>query len=357
MCFHAFLPESDQPMPVVVQIDARAKGAYYGKYFDFVSKNEVPSVKRHETWNARRSGYARIGIFTSGVKPLVATDKRPVGVADIMGFDVNSPEMPKHFCETVDMVNANGTYAQPPLQFMKRVVDWIYSQPKVFDASKIFLKGFSMSAGYGGKAFRCLSQKIAGAWTGGVPSVMEDEDCDKVRNEGHWPCFREERPVVYCRGHYHGDFKKKKNGVEQVRKNWDKSIECAAKEGIKATYFDFPGGAHYQLHNSEFWLQSCFGIGTFCNSDCEGKFLECMKKEMLSHDGKLLKTFEQFPKCMAEMDGSVGCKGCAATLKMLSQSEKPLHAYGAERFGESYPLGAPNPKPKTSICNAIKVWP
>merc|ERR1712110_1397520 len=32
MCFHAFLPESDQPMPVVVQIDARANGAKFGKY-------------------------------------------------------------------------------------------------------------------------------------------------------------------------------------------------------------------------------------------------------------------------------------------------------------------------------------
>ena len=73
------------------------------------------------------------------------------GDNDIMGLDINSPDMPKDGCETVNMVNVNGTYAQPALQFMKRVVDWIYTQPKMFDASKIFLKGFSMSGPYGGK--------------------------------------------------------------------------------------------------------------------------------------------------------------------------------------------------------------
>ena len=65
-----FLPVTDQPMPVVVQIDARAHGTKYGKYFNFVEPNYSPSVDRHETWNARRAGYARLGIFTSGVKPL-----------------------------------------------------------------------------------------------------------------------------------------------------------------------------------------------------------------------------------------------------------------------------------------------
>ena len=58
--------------------------------------------------------------------------------------------MPTNFCEAVDRVNGDGEYASPALQHMKVIVDWIYSKPDLFDASKIFVEGFSMNGLFGG---------------------------------------------------------------------------------------------------------------------------------------------------------------------------------------------------------------
>ena len=58
--------------------------------------------------------------------------------------------VPTNFCESVDRVNSEGEYASPALQYMKVIIDWIYSRPDLFDAANIFLEGFSMNGEFGG---------------------------------------------------------------------------------------------------------------------------------------------------------------------------------------------------------------
>ena len=63
-------------------------------------------------------------------------------------------------------------------------------------------------------------------------------------------------------------FKGRKNGKAPAIKD----LECAAKEGIKKTHFDFNEGKHVAVANKMYWMASCFGIGTPCSSECEGIF-------------------------------------------------------------------------------------
>ena len=59
---------------------------------------------------------------------------------------------------------------------------------------------------FSGKALPCLSQKLAGGWVGGGDAPGENEECTKEDriNKG-WPCYTEERPIVYCSGKYWND--------------------------------------------------------------------------------------------------------------------------------------------------------
>ena len=55
---------------------------------------------------------------------------------------------------------------------------------------------------FSGKALRCLSQKLAGGWLG----MGEYGECTKEdRINNGWPCYTEERPIVYCSGRYWND--------------------------------------------------------------------------------------------------------------------------------------------------------
>ena len=65
MCFHALLPESQTPMPVILQIDCRAKGRTKFGSLNFKKPND-----KLDTWNAKRSGYARLGISNCGVRQM-----------------------------------------------------------------------------------------------------------------------------------------------------------------------------------------------------------------------------------------------------------------------------------------------
>ena len=58
---------------------------------------------------------------------------------------------------------------------------------------------------------RCFSQKLAGGWTGGGPGLGKSGKCTKEdRINDDWPCYTEQRPVVYCSGKYWDDYKYKK---------------------------------------------------------------------------------------------------------------------------------------------------
>lgn len=57
------------------------------------------------------------------------------------------------------------------------------------------------------KAFECFNQKLAGGWvmdfqTGGFPT---NETCEYTSLKKGFPCFVEERPVVYCEAKYVND--------------------------------------------------------------------------------------------------------------------------------------------------------
>ena len=56
-----------------------------------------------------------------------------------------------------------------------------------------------------GKAFSCFNQKIAGAWVGGGTGFPTNETCEATSLARGFPCYVEERPVVYCTGKYYND--------------------------------------------------------------------------------------------------------------------------------------------------------
>ena len=58
------------------------------------------------------------------------------------------------------MLNDDGSYALPKYQYVKRVIDWVISQPNLFDTDKIFVKGFSQNGNFGGKRVFFLPSKF-----------------------------------------------------------------------------------------------------------------------------------------------------------------------------------------------------
>ena len=61
-----------------------------------------------------------------------------------------------------------------------------------------------------GKTMACFNQKIAGAWVGGGGGFPTNETCEATSLARGYPCYVEERPVVYCTAKYYNDgyFKK-----------------------------------------------------------------------------------------------------------------------------------------------------
>ena len=77
------------------------------------------------------------------------------GIKCISAFDEDwyakaNETVPTNFCEGVDRVNTDGEYASPGIQYVKVIIDWIYSKPDLFDAANIFVEGFSMNGLFGG---------------------------------------------------------------------------------------------------------------------------------------------------------------------------------------------------------------
>ena len=65
-------------------------------------------------------------------------------------YEKANETVPTSVCEGVDRVNTDGEYASPAIQYMKVIIDWIYSRPDLFDAANIFVEGFSMNGLFGG---------------------------------------------------------------------------------------------------------------------------------------------------------------------------------------------------------------
>ena len=61
-----------------------------------------------------------------------------------------------------------------------------------------------------GRTMACFNQKIAGAWVGGGGGFPTNETCEATSLARGYPCYVEERPVVYCTAKYYNDgyFKK-----------------------------------------------------------------------------------------------------------------------------------------------------
>ena len=120
------------------------------------------------------------------------------------------------------------------------------------------------------KALKCFGQKLAGGWGGNGPEEGEQGECTKEdRINRGWPCYTDERPIVYCGGTYNNDNKADTRKIS----------ECVAREGHKKTHFVFAPsadksirGGHKPPANRMYWMASCFGIGTPCSSKCEGIF-------------------------------------------------------------------------------------
>ena len=56
------------------------------------------------------------------------------------------PDTKGPFCKEIGRVNTDGEYASN-LQYIKVIIDWIYSQPDLFDSENVFIEGFSANAG------------------------------------------------------------------------------------------------------------------------------------------------------------------------------------------------------------------
>ena len=126
------------------------------------------------------------------------------------------------------------------------------------------------------RTMRCFNQKIAGAWVGGGGGFPTNETCEATSLARGYPCYVEERPVVFCTGKYYNDYLFQKVSlvalIIELKRHFTllfqskaikagtgdpaKKLECNKKEGVKWTFFGFnksedksiPGG-HKAIKN------------------------------------------------------------------------------------------------------------
>ena len=247
------------------------------------------------------------------------------------------------------------------IPYLRTVFEFIESNPSRFDASKVYVEGWSQNGNFAAFAGFCFPNKVTGIWQGGSGMYSVDTPRWSVATRGYWdemfkyrpiyPCYNEDRPMIACLTEYTND-------VVTTKRIWDGSrfsgseyaFEMYGKEGHDARLIRFQKSRDKTIHgghasggpqNLQDWQAFCWGITPPCSETCEAAVIECVESKDVSTAAKRASSFSS---CMEDMPQ--GClDSCSPTLNMLRASEEP-HTL---KFAH---IPRKRTKPTNSLCNA-----
>jgi len=239
--------------------------------------------------------------------------------------------------------------------YLQTLFEFIESNPSRFDASKIYIEGFSQNGNFAAFAGFCFNKQIKGFWQGGGGMFTLNTPRWSPAGNGYWdetfkyrpiyPCYNEDRPQIACLTEYTND----RVSVQGKFSGSEYAFEMYEKEGHDARLMRFSptrdrsinGGHTGGPRNLQDWQAYCLGITQPCSETCEAAVIECVESKDTSTAEN--RTFS-FASCMEDMPE--GClDSCSPTLNMLRASEEPTTL----KFTT---VSQPRIKPTNSLCSA-----
>ena len=269
-CFTVFHPlnRAAETLPVVLSPNCYAKDKLSG--IDALNENSKANRA------ASRFGYIRIGLST------------PEGNWEFGNDGVVNDDKPMP-CSNEDSVD---------LHYVRRVMNFLESNPNQFNTARIYAQGFSQNSMFSAYIGFCLSEKIVGIWQGGsgmaltglppnlpgcegqvkassfdkcynCEQCIKDDPCIECQYWPIYPCYAKDRPIIDCLTEYDNDY------VSVVKDDPTKSTaiymyDRLINEGHDARLLRFspsdgnPGG-HKNIQNEEYWIAGCLGISESCS--------------------------------------------------------------------------------------------
>merc|ERR1712232_530616 len=233
------------------------------------------------------------------------------------------------------------------MQYVRDVLQWVGSQPEVFDAKRLISSGSSQNGKFSNAMGFCFGDRLAGivAGCGGMTSKCKTQNGKQSCGYAPIrPCYEPTHQLPWCGFTYDRDFGR---GAVQ---SMDTLFDVARDEGLDARYFKMVGSAHRMPNNWLDWVVGCTGIKDPCTSACEGDFLKCIETfKRLRQGGRFRKCYRAGGTNKRPASCSIGC---APTLNMMLQSETPSRQELTKgEFGRPASSSAP-PRPDTSKCVA-----
>ena len=320
----------------------------------------MKSVKNDDNKAAERYGYARIGLSTPDgnwtfVNDGVVNDQTPMPCSDSDSKDI---------------------------PYVKTVFNFIESNPDKFDASKIWVEGFSQNSVFSAYIGFCFSNKVLGVWqeAGGMAlnghkpdwprleaqctvssfdqfgkKCKEKQPCTECKYWPIYPCYQPKRAVIDCVVDYTNDYLASYSKNPDVDSTSLYMYDKLVNEGHDARLLRFSPskdgtikGGHENLQNKVFWQIGCLGITSPCTDQCAEAFVKCVASQDVSTAKKRVVAF----KSCIDKDLQGCTKTCSPTLKMLKESEEPTVIKGTadtDNFGTANKKQA---RPKSSLCQA-----
>jgi len=354
-CFTVFHPISraGESLPVVISSQC------YGK--DKLMSISMTNDKAGDNQAAARYGYARIGVSTPDGHWTFGNNNVVNDLAPMPCSDEDSKD----------------------IAYIRKVFNFIESNPDKFDASRVYAEGFSQNSMFSAYIGFCFPDNVVGIWQGGsgmaitgdpinLPgcqgqvtasdfanecancnACLQSHPCTECQYWPIYPCYSPKRPMVNCLSEYTNDFisnDKQGLGYSTGTNMYEKMLE----EGHDARLLRFSPsnddtikGGHQDPRNLDYWQVGCMGITASCSQECETAFVACVAGEDTSTG---MKQTEAFGTCMDAdiFSGLSGCTvDCAPTFGMLAASENPTRDE-VKHFGAG--SNEASSKPATSHC-------
>jgi len=271
------------------------------------------------------------------------------------------------------------------IAYIRKIMEWINSQPEKFDATRVYSAGFSQNSMFSAYIAFCFNDQFKGVWQGGsgltlkgkepyVPNCggqlaastfaqcgkackqcLQSYTCNDCQYWPIYPCYSPVQPMAHCIAEYTNDpisvGQSDIEGLSSSRNMYERSL----KEGHEARLLRFSpsqdtsiAGKHKSPQNSLYWKIGCLGITASCSSACEASFLACVGEQGAS---TALDQANAFATCIKENKFATltGCTlDCAPTYNMLASSENPTTAEVATFGAASSQSGA---QPNDSLCS------
>ena len=269
--------------------------------------------------------------------------------------------------------------------YIRKIMEWISSQPDTFDSSSVYSGGFSQNSMFSAYIGTCFADQFKGVWQAGSGLILKGKKpyvpncggqlaasqmaecgkscgqcvrsytCEECQYWPIYPCYSPSHPLAHCIAEYTNDpisvGQEDPESLSSARNMYERSL----KEGHEARLLRFAPsddntikGNHKSPKNNVYWKIGCLGVTAPCSTECEASFVKCVGDQAAS---TALEQTEAFDTCIDESKfGSLsGCTmECAPTYNMLASSETPTTAEFAT-FGAASPVAGA--QPSDSVCS------